>query len=121
MEENGETVGPSRVWLKDESVPGLAMSRSLGDKIGAQVGVICEPEIFETTLTPDDKFLILASDGLWEFLPNDQVVELTVPYWEEGNAQGACDRLISEAVQRWEREDDGVDDITVIVVFLSSP
>lgn len=26
-----EAIGPQRVWLKDQQMPGLAMSRSLGD------------------------------------------------------------------------------------------
>ena len=29
----GEDMGPKRVWLQDEEVPGLAMSRSLGDYV----------------------------------------------------------------------------------------
>jgi len=31
------------VWLIDEDIPGLAMSRSFGDQVAASVGVICEP------------------------------------------------------------------------------
>ena len=38
-----QPVGPSRVWLQDENIPGLAMSRSFGDKVAASVGVISEP------------------------------------------------------------------------------
>ncbi len=49
------------------------MSRSFGDKVAATVGVICEPEIIEWKLTSEDKFLIVASDGLWEFLDSDEV------------------------------------------------
>ena len=37
------SLGPSRVWLKNEDIPGLAMSRSLGDNIAHRVGVICDP------------------------------------------------------------------------------
>ena len=35
--------GAYRVWLKDEDVPGLAMSRSFGDMIAKSVGVISDP------------------------------------------------------------------------------
>ena len=38
-------MGPHRVWMKDENIPGLAMSRSFGDTVAHQVGVISEPEI----------------------------------------------------------------------------
>lgn len=42
-EPNGDPIGPYRVWLKQENVPGLAMSRSIGDLVAASVGVIPEP------------------------------------------------------------------------------
>ena len=35
----GEPIGPLRVWIKEENVPGLAMTRSFGDLVGASVGV----------------------------------------------------------------------------------
>eukprot|EP00301_Raphidiophrys_heterophryoidea_P023997 c7657_g1_i1.p1 GENE.c7657_g1_i1~~c7657_g1_i1.p1 ORF type:complete len:315 (-),score=46.44 c7657_g1_i1:480-1397(-) len=37
--------GPHRVWLRHEDVPGLAMSRSLGDRLAHSVGVSSEPEV----------------------------------------------------------------------------
>lgn len=39
----GEEMGPSRVWLPNEDVPGLAMSRSIGDFVAQSVGVIPDP------------------------------------------------------------------------------
>jgi len=120
-EPNGEPIGPYRVWLKDENIPGLAMSRSLGDKVASTVGVISDPEIYEMILSKDDKFVIIASDGIWEFLPNDQVVEMVVPFWEANDPEGACDKLISEAVYHWQNEDEVIDDITLIIVFLQVP
>lgn len=54
--------------------PGLAMSRSLGDKAGREVGVISEPDIYEILLKEEDKFIIIASDGVWEFLSNQDVI-----------------------------------------------
>jgi hypothetical protein len=45
-DENNQFIGPPRVWLKDEDIPGLAMTRSFGDKISNIVGVNCEPGIF---------------------------------------------------------------------------
>mmetsp|Transcript_27500 Transcript_27500/g.24380 ORF Transcript_27500/g.24380 Transcript_27500/m.24380 type:complete len:99 (+) Transcript_27500:648-944(+) len=38
--ETHKQLGPYRVWLKDENVPGLAMSRSLGDGVAARAGVV---------------------------------------------------------------------------------
>ena len=43
---DGNPIGPSRVWLKTQNIPGLAMSRSLGDWVAREVGVISEPGIY---------------------------------------------------------------------------
>lgn len=50
------------------------MSRSLGDKAGREVGVISEPDIYEILIKEDDKFIVIASDGVWEFLSNSDVI-----------------------------------------------
>jgi hypothetical protein len=47
---DGEFVGPDRVWLGDRDIPGLAMTRSIGDFITASVGVTWKPEIYEYKL-----------------------------------------------------------------------
>lgn len=65
------------------------MSRSLGDLVAASVGVIYEPEILEYGITPDDKFIVVGSDGIFEFLANEDVVRIVVPYWKQGDVQGA--------------------------------
>lgn len=102
------------------------MTRSLGDKIGAQAGVIAEPEIFEFTLTPYDQCLIVASDGVWEYLSNDdvrrgiifQVMNVVVPYIEKENIDLAADRLMAESINAWKRHSLSRDDITCLVVYL---
>ena len=55
---NGQNVGPKRVWLASQNIPGLSMTRSFGDSVAASVGVIAEPEVREITLTPEDKYLV---------------------------------------------------------------
>lgn len=59
--------GPVRVWCKDDDVPGLAMSRSLCDAIGKKAGITSTPDIYTYSLAESDAFLVVASDGLWEF------------------------------------------------------
>ena len=113
----GENVGPARVWLKTEQFPGLAMSRSIGDACAHSVGVTHLPEMKQFMMDEDDKFLILASDGVWEFLSNEEVVDLVVPFWHANDLKGACNIIVKESVAAWEREEDSIDDITCIVVF----
>ncbi len=49
------------------------MTRSFGDQIAASVGVLAEPEISEWKFTREDKFMVLASDGIWEFIESEEV------------------------------------------------
>ena len=53
-----------RVWLRDDPRPGLAMSRSFGDKVAAFAGVTAVPEVEKVELSAENKFLIVASDGV---------------------------------------------------------
>lgn len=108
--------GPARVWLAHMDIPGLAMSRSLGDTVAHSAGVISDPECFERVLTPNDKFLVIASDGLWEFMSNEEVVGIVSGY---DDPKRAVDHLVREATQRWMREEQVVDDTTVAVAFLN--
>ena len=61
--------------------------------------------------------MILASDGVWEFLSNDEVIDLIVPFWHRNDLKGACSTVVKESVAAWEREEDSIDDITCIIVF----
>lgn len=54
-------------------MPGLAMSRSLGDQVAHSVGVSSVPDVKEFYLSREDKFVVIATDGVWEFLSNEEV------------------------------------------------
>ncbi|KAJ4718040.1 Phosphatase 2C family protein [Melia azedarach] len=53
----------------------LSMTRAIGDH-DLKPWVVSVPEVTFTTRSEDDEFLILASDGLWDVLSNDDVVKL---------------------------------------------
>ena len=42
------------------------MTRSFGDKAGIKAGTTGDPEVLEFALLPKNKFLLVASDGVWE-------------------------------------------------------
>ena len=117
--ENNFYIGPERVWLKDEDVPGLAMSRSFGDDIAHTIGVICEPEIIEIDFNEEDKFIILASDGIWEFMSNQEVVDVVKEFYMKNDLQGALFSLYKEASKRWIMEEEIIDDITLIIIYIN--
>ena len=116
-EEDGVKSGPYRVWKKNEMYPGIAMSRSIGDLIATTLGVIPEPEYIEKEIDDKTKFIILASDGVWEFLDNKMVRDIVMPFYNKNDPDGACHALIDESTKWWLNEDVVVDDITVIAIF----
>ena len=117
FEEDGEKSGPFRVWAKGKAYPGIAMSRSIGDYIATSLGVIPEPICIEDTIDKDTKFIIIASDGLWEFISNKKAANIVLPFYEKNDPDGACKALIKESIEWWNKEDIVVDDITVVVAF----
>lgn len=118
-EITGEVIGPSRVWLADEDLPGLAMSRSMGDTIAAKIGVISIPEVKDFEVKVDEeKFIVIASDGVWEFLSNDDVMNTVVPYYEKNDPEGACKKLVKLSRTWWKKEDEVIDDITALALYM---
>ena len=117
FEEDGEKSGPFRVWKKGEVYPGIAMSRSIGDLIASTLGVIPEPKFIEDKVDKDTKFIVIASDGVWEFLDNKTVCDIVMPYYKKNDPEGACKTLIKQSTEWWNKEDIVVDDITVVIVF----
>ena len=74
---------------------------------GGAGGLTAEPDVMQRDLdTRFDTFLLLASDGLWDFMSNSTAVEICLeelsrrwPVRTLGQrAQKACDRLVREAV-----------------------
>lgn len=114
---NGELCGPERVWILDENIPGLAMTRSIGDKISKAVGVISDPEVFMKKLYPCDKFIIIASDGVWEHISNEEAVKIVSKHFDTGFIEEATQALVSKALKKW-NQNEYVDDITVILIYL---
>lgn len=55
----------------------LAVSRAIGD-MALQPFVTAEPEIMEKTIGSEDEYLILASDGVWDVMSNEDVAKFVV-------------------------------------------
>lgn len=112
---DGNPIGPLRVWLKQQNIPGLAMTRSFGDGLAASVGVTAKPDIMERQMTDNDAFIILASDGVWEFVTNQEAVDIVAKYKDP---KEAVDELIKKSTWYWKQEEDVIDDITAVIVYL---
>ena len=94
----------------------VLLYRSLGDAVAHTAGVTSEPEFTEQELDPEtDKFLIIATDGLWEFVENNETIAMTEA--QKGPTE-AVDVMVKESSMRWMREEQVIDDTTIIVANL---
>ncbi len=109
----------ARVWLDAGfSQIGLAMARSLGDHAVKSIGVIAEPVVTSHEMRDEDEFVIIATDGVWEFLSSQEAVDIVSKDLNSiGGSSLACQRLIEAAAAKWHQfEGDYRDDITAIVI-----
>ncbi|XP_030008083.1 integrin-linked kinase-associated serine/threonine phosphatase 2C isoform X2 [Sphaeramia orbicularis] len=111
--------------VRDGRVLGvLEVSRSIGDGQYKRCGVISTPDLRRCQLTANDRFIILACDGLFKVFSADEAVKFVLGVLQDGNAESkaglkeeeglfeaACQQLASEAVRR-----GCADNVTVILV-----
>ena len=119
-DDDGNWTGPLRVWVKESDGPGLAMTRSFGDEVGASVGVVSEPEVGEYKIKEEDKAIIIASDGLWEYMTNEDVTDFVKKLIGKKDPNIIVNELYKESVNRWRLKDQGIDDITIICILLKT-
>lgn len=106
INENGGEVsdkisGVMRVFKKNDESPGLAVSRSVGDIVGHECGVISEPEIIEKEVEAEDLFVLIGSDGIWDAMNSTEVVGLIMDRMET-KKELVVKTLVEECRNRWE-------------------
>ncbi|KAK4377607.1 hypothetical protein RND71_003903 [Anisodus tanguticus] len=105
-----------RVWMPDEDCPGLAMARAFGDFCLKDYGLISVPEVYYRKLTESDEFVVLATDGLWDVLSNDEVIRIVATTRKRSLAART---LVESAVRAWKYKYPRakVDDCGVVCLF----
>lgn len=116
-DENGQKCGPYRVFKPSSTVPGVNFSRSLGDQVIHKYGVTSQVQCIIEPRTRDDRFIVVASDGIFEFLSNLDVLDIVSSC---ATVEAAARQLSTKARDLWIKNEQGSsDDLTVIVVKLS--
>ncbi|KAL3337485.1 hypothetical protein AABB24_029904 [Solanum stoloniferum] len=111
--EEGDDGDPPRLWVQNGMYPGTAFTRSIGDSVAETIGVVANPEIVVLELTSDHPFFVIASDGVFEFLSSQTVVDMVAKYKDP---RDACAAIVAESYRLWLQYETRTDDITVIVV-----
>ncbi len=112
LDEGGD---PPRVWHPHGDYPGAAFTRSIGDAIAETLGVISNPEMITRNITPEDKIIVLASDGVFEFLTNQSVIDICAKF---ADPLEACRAVVAESYELWLQYELRTDDITMICIFI---
>lgn len=112
-DEIDEVGDPPRVWDHTLEKPGCAFTRSVGDQVAETCGVYAVPEILVWNLTPNDQYIVIASDGVFEFITSQSVIDAIAKF---SDLLEAAKHIVSEAYRLWLTYDDRTDDITIIIL-----
>ncbi|CAL0301200.1 unnamed protein product [Lupinus luteus] len=112
-DEESEGGDPPRLWVPNTMYPGTAFTRSVGDNMAESIGVIAVPEVSTVQLTPNHLFFIVASDGIFEFLSSQTVVDMAASF---SDPRDACAAIAGEAYKLWLEHENRTDDITITIV-----
>lgn len=88
----------------------FSLTRAFGDA-AIKKWVICEPFIKKITITDNDRYVVLASDGIWDVITDENCFELSIG---KSSAKEYCEELINTAISRWSK-----DNISCIVIKLN--
>jgi len=110
-----------RVYLRNGH-GGLNLSRTLGDTISHEAGVTEVPDVQRVPLQPDagnDIFVIIATDGVWEFISSQEAAELVGNFGRTG-VRNAAEALAKRSYDLWMEDSEGEvsDDITCILFWV---
>ncbi|KAI9250296.1 phosphatase 2C-like domain-containing protein [Sporodiniella umbellata] len=108
----------------------LALSRALGDfkfkrayhLSPEKQAVTAYPDIQEYELTKEDEFMVLACDGIWDCMTNQQVVDFIRSKLNHAMPLAwVCERLLDHCLADHRRAKVGLDNMTVQIVAFLSP
>ncbi|XP_043553194.1 protein phosphatase 1A isoform X1 [Chiloscyllium plagiosum] len=104
----------------------LAVSRALGDfdykcvhgKGPTEQLVSPEPEVYEIERTADDQFIILACDGIWDVMGNEEICEFVKSRLEVSNdLEKVCNQIVDTCLYKGSRDNMSV----VLICFPNAP
>ena len=106
----------------DPRINGMSVSRSFGDLDNKYISQ--EPDIYDYNLN-HDKFIILACDGIWDVLQNQEVVDFILEKYDElkkGSKQltelkGRSENNIAQKLADYAIKKGSTDNISVSIIF----
>ena len=88
----------------------LVLSRCLGDLYCKKYGVSNLPDISVNKLEGNEKYIVVASDGVWDVVDENEIMKLCK---NKKNAEGLCKDLVKLAIDK-----NTKDNVSCIVISL---
>ena len=89
----------------------LMLTRSFGDKEMKKYGVLSTPDIYIKNVEKDDLFIVIASDGVWDVVEENEILKMT--------QEGISSNDFSKKIVNLAKERDTHDNISCIVIKLN--
>lgn len=104
-----------RLYIKsDLKIPGLYVSRSIGDNIAHTIGVIGTPDLSQQVLSDHDKFVVICSSGVWRTLTNETIREVVA----KSETTRECSEILLQLLEAYDREGNALPDMSFILLEL---
>ena len=127
--ENGGVIkednnGILMIYTKEDKCLGIEISRSLGDIFGHEIGVSCEPDIFEKELNNEDCFIVIGNNEIWNIMNNSEIKEFIFNKMETNDKIKCSKLLVQECRQKWEERNlienkYDIEDLACIIDFIN--
>lgn len=105
----------------DWRIKDLSVSRAFGD-LDAKPYVTHIPDIYKYRLDKDDKFVILACDGLWDAVNNQDAVNFVLNIYYDKTTNNKLIKKninVAEELARYAIKRGSTDNVSVIIIFLN--
>lgn len=105
----------------DYRIKDLSVSRAFGD-IEAEPFVTYVPDIYRYRLEKNDKFIVMACDGLWDKLSNQEVANFVLTECYDGTTTTRINKDVNIAKKLGEYaiQKGSGDNVTIIIIFFDN-
>ena len=114
---------PGNIWRvvywKEDTHMALSVARAIGDNHYNDHGDIISgrPQIAQDTLTSKDHFMVIACDGLWDVMTNQDAADFVLARLGEGLAyEQIATKLVDHAIAELGSQDN----VTALVIGLNA-
>ena len=110
--------GNDKIYVRARMYPGLQITRSLGDVLAHNIGVTSEPTVFIDDIKSEDKFITVATDGIWRNLGPQEIGDIVSETFIEGSQGATCEIINQKMKDVCLETNKDLEDVTMIISAL---